>query len=138
MAISGYPAIATAGPSPGAAGLAISGVYGGAVFPGIISPATGMAISGHPAAGTAGPAPGAAGMAISGGPGGNPSLTVTVSISGLAISGYTAGTVGGEYLGPFYLPYEYTSVPIETGNTNPFGIDPEQTTIITTGLTYAD
>ncbi len=138
LAISGSPGITTGGPAPGVAGLPISGVYGGAVFPGIISPATGMPISGHPGTGTAGPAPGAAGMPISGGPGGNPSLTVTVSISGLAISGYTAGTVGGEYLGPFYLPYEYTSVPIETGNTNPFGIDPERTVVITTGLTYAD
>src|SRR5208337_1420156 len=33
----------------------------------------------------------------------------------------------------FNLPYEYTSIPIETGNVNPFDIDPEQTTLITTG-----
>jgi hypothetical protein len=57
---------------------------------------------------------------------------------------------------PFYLPYEYTSVPIllgnvnvfgidpeqtvpiSAGNVNVFGIDPEQTTVITTGLTSAD
>jgi hypothetical protein len=39
---------------------------------------------------------------------------------------------------PFYLPYEYTSVPIATGNVNPFGIDPEQTTLITVGLTSSD
>jgi hypothetical protein len=32
----------------------------------------------------------------------------------------------------FYLPYEYTSVPIDVGNVNPFGIDPEQTVLITT------
>jgi len=55
-----------------------------------------------------------------------------------------------------YLPYEYTSVLISTGNANPFGIDPEQTirisagnvnpfgidpeqtTLITVGLTAAD
>ena len=55
-----------------------------------------------------------------------------------------------------YLPYEYISVPIPTGNvnpfdidpekttpilvsnTNPFGIDPEQTTLITVGLTAQD
>ena len=29
----------------------------------------------------------------------------------------------------FYLPYAYTSVLIGTGNVNPFGIDPEQTTM---------
>ncbi len=29
-----------------------------------------------------------------------------------------------------YLPYEYTSVPILTGNVNPFDIDPEQTVSI--------
>jgi hypothetical protein len=34
-----------------------------------------------------------------------------------------------------YLPYEFTSVPIGTGNTNPFGIDPEQTTLVTAGNT---
>ena len=34
---------------------------------------------------------------------------------------------------PLYLPYEYTSVPIPTGNINPFDIDPEQTTLISTG-----
>ncbi len=39
---------------------------------------------------------------------------------------------------PMYLPYEYTSIPIETGNVNPFGIDPEQTTLITSGLTSSD
>ncbi len=37
-------------------------------------------------------------------------------------------------LDPFYLPYEFTSVPIETGNANVFGIDPEATTLITAGL----
>jgi hypothetical protein len=37
-------------------------------------------------------------------------------------------------LEPFYLPYEFTSVPIETGNANVFGIDPEATTLITAGL----
>ncbi len=31
----------------------------------------------------------------------------------------------------WYLPYEYTSVPIEVGNVNPFDIDPEQSTLIT-------
>ena len=31
-----------------------------------------------------------------------------------------------------YLPYEYTSILIDTGNMNPFGIDPERTTLITT------
>ncbi len=39
---------------------------------------------------------------------------------------------------PFYLPYEYTSVPIDTGNVNPFGIDPEMTALITVGLTSSD
>ena len=34
---------------------------------------------------------------------------------------------------PLYLPYEYISVPIDTGNINPFGIDPEQTTLVTAG-----
>ena len=33
----------------------------------------------------------------------------------------------------FYLPYEFSSVPIDIGNANPFDIDPEQTTIITVG-----
>jgi hypothetical protein len=31
-----------------------------------------------------------------------------------------------------YLPYEFTAVLIDAGNTNPFGIDPERTTLITT------
>jgi hypothetical protein len=31
-----------------------------------------------------------------------------------------------------YLPYEFTAVLIDAGNTNPFGIDPEQTVLITT------
>ena len=31
---------------------------------------------------------------------------------------------------PFYLPYEWTSVLIVTSNTDPFGIDAEQTVII--------
>jgi len=35
----------------------------------------------------------------------------------------------------WYLPYEYTSVPIEAGNVNPFDIDPEQTVPILTGNT---
>ncbi len=35
----------------------------------------------------------------------------------------------------WYLPYEYTSVPIEAGNVNPFGVDPEQTMSILTGNT---
>ena len=61
------PSSATAGPSPGVAGMAISGGCGGAVFPGIISPVAGLAISGYPGGErTAGPAPGVAGMAISG------------------------------------------------------------------------
>ena len=33
----------------------------------------------------------------------------------------------------FYLPYEFSSVPIAVGNANPFDIDPEQTTLITVG-----
>ncbi len=33
----------------------------------------------------------------------------------------------------WYLPYEYISVPIEAGNVNPFGVDPEQTMSILTG-----
>jgi len=78
-----------------------------------------------------------AGMAISGSRGGIAG-TVTVVLAGLSVSGYPGGATGGEYLGPFYLPYEYTSVPIETGNENPFGIDPERTTIITVGLTPSD
>ena len=94
-----------------------------------------MPISGHPGTGTAGPAPGVAGMAISAEALAAIAETVTILLAGLGISGDPGGAAGGEYLGPFYLPYEYTSVPIETGNTNPFGIDPEQTTIITTGLT---
>ncbi len=136
LAISGYPGGATAGPSPAAAGLAISGGCGGITFP-ISSPAAGMAISGAPGGTTAGPSPGVAGMAISGSRGGIAG-TVTVVLAGLSVSGYPGGATGGEYLGPFYLPYEYTSVPIETGNENPFGIDPERTTIITVGLTPSD
>jgi hypothetical protein len=140
LVISGYPGTSTAGPSPGAAGLAISGAYGGAVFPGIISPASGLAISGYPGTSTAGPSPGAAGLAITGGIGGT-AETVTVLLAGLGLSGAPGGATGGLYIPPptpFYLPYEYTSVPIETGNANPFGIDPEATTVITTGLTSSD
>ena len=37
-----------------------------------------------------------------------------------------------------YLPYEFTAVLIDAGNTNPFGIDPERTTLITSGLTSSD
>lgn len=50
----------------------------------------------------------------------------------------TRGLASGKPAVALYLPYEYTSVPIEAGNTNPFGIDPERTTIITVGLTIAD
>ena len=50
----------------------------------------------------------------------------------------TGGFASGAPPLTLYLPYEYTSVPIETANTNPFDIDPEQTTIITKGLTPAD
>lgn len=34
-----------------------------------------------------------------------------------------------------YLPYEFSSIPIATGNANPFGIDPEKTTLITAANT---
>ncbi len=34
---------------------------------------------------------------------------------------------------PLYLPCELTSVPIATGDANPFGIDPETTTPIVPG-----
>ena len=137
MAISGAPGTSTAGPSPGVAGMEISGAPGGAVFPGITSSAAGLAISGAPGTATAGPSPGVAGLAISGGMG-SIAETVTVLLAGLGISGELGGATGAEYLGPFYLPYEYTSVPIETGNTNAFGIDPERTTVITVGLTGHD
>ena len=33
----------------------------------------------------------------------------------------------------FYLPYQFSSTPIATGNANPFDIDPEQTVPIATG-----
>ena len=36
---------------------------------------------------------------------------------------------------PIYLPYEFTSVLIDVGNVNPFGIDPEQTVLIDAGNT---
>jgi len=65
-------------------------------------------------------------------------MTVTAGAAGLTISGYTGGITSGYFVGPFYLPYEYTSVPITTGNANPFGIDPERTTVITVGLTSSD
>jgi hypothetical protein len=139
LAISGYPGSNTAGPSPGAAGLAISGAYGSTTFP-IISSTSGMAISGAWGGTTAGPSPRAAGMAITGGMGGT-AETVTVLLAGLGLSGAPGGATGGLYIPPptpFYLPYEYTSVPIATGNANPFGIDPEATTVITTGLTSSD
>jgi hypothetical protein len=119
-----------------AAGLAISGAYGGTTFP-IASPAAGLAISGTPGTSTAGPSPRVAGLAISGGMGGA-AETVTVLLAGLRLSGAPGGATGGGFLGPFYLPYEYTSVVIETGNANPFGIDPERTTVITVGLTSSD
>jgi Concanavalin A-like lectin/glucanases superfamily len=159
MAISGAYSGSTAGPSPIAAGMAISGAPGGTGAT-LFAPLGGMAISGYPGGITAGPSPGVAGLAISGAPAGMTSCppsfifsaaglaisgypggtaeTITVSAAGLGISGYLGGVTGGAFLGPFYLPYEYTSVPIETGNTNPFGIDPERTTIITVGLTSAD
>ena len=46
-----------------------------------------------------------------------------------------SGTVSLFDAGPLYLPYEYTSVTITTGNANPFDIDPEQTTPITVANT---
>ena len=46
-----------------------------------------------------------------------------------------SGTVSLFDAGPLYLPYEFTSVPITAGNTNPFDIDPEQTTLITASNT---
>jgi trimeric autotransporter adhesin len=139
LAISGYPGGVTAGPSPGVAGLAISGGYGGTGATVSVLLA-GLGISGSLGGMTSCPPAyifSAAGMAISGGPGGAAG-TVTISAAGLGISGYPGGATGGQFLGPFYLPYEYTSVIIETGNANPFGIDPEKTTIITVGLTSAD
>ncbi len=36
----------------------------------------------------------------------------------------------GSGVAELYLPYEFTSVLIVTPNTDPFGIDPEQTTLI--------
>jgi len=33
----------------------------------------------------------------------------------------------------YFLPYEYISIPIVVGNTNPFDIDPEQTIPIAVG-----
>lgn len=56
------------------------------------------------------------------------------SASGAVTLGPTAGGGSGFWFAaPFHLPYEYTSVPIPTGNINPFDIDPEQTTLISTG-----
>ena len=54
----------------------------------------------------------------------------------LAATGSYTETGGGATLvwislsNQLYLPYEFTSILIATGNTNPFGIDPEQTTSI--------
>jgi hypothetical protein len=31
---------------------------------------------------------------------------------------------------PLYLPYEFTSVLMDAGNANPFGVDPELTTVL--------
>jgi hypothetical protein len=46
---------------------------------------------------------------------------------------FDGSTASGAGVGPLYLPYEFTSVPVLTGNTSPFGIDPEQTTLISSG-----
>ncbi len=34
---------------------------------------------------------------------------------------------------PLYLPYEFTAILIAAGNDDPFGIDPNRTTLINTG-----
>ena len=119
-----------------ASGLAISGVPGGAATT-VTTTASGLAISGAPGGFTL-TAGGtytfsASGLAISGAPGGV-ATTVTTTARGLAISGAPgdAIAVGGQTL--FFLPYEFTSLPIQTSNANPFDIDPEQTTLITTGM----
>ena len=82
-------------------------------------------------------APGSGSIALAGlTAAGRGSFTTTGSGS-IALAGLNvAGSV--VTLPPLYLPYEYTSVAIETGNENPFGIDPEATTIISAGLTPSD
>jgi hypothetical protein len=82
----------------------------------------------------------------------------TVTLAGLAAAGAGGfGTTGhgtitlgsiivtsaanGGGVGPLYLPYEFTSVLITTENEildDPFGIDAELTTLITSGLTPSD
>lgn len=57
---------------------------------------------------------------------------MNIIIFGLLSGQFLTG--GLESRAPFYIPCEFTSVPIDAGNTNPWGIDPERTTLITSGL----
>ena len=61
------------------------------------------------------------------------------AMTSLAAGAFGASAKGSITLGsiifvsgfpPFYLPYEYLSVLMTTGNVNPFDIDPERTTLI--------
>jgi Concanavalin A-like lectin/glucanases superfamily len=116
-----------------AAGLQISGACGGTTE--LVSfSAAGLAISGSPGAIKAGPSPGVAGILISGGPGGTGlSYGYTFSAAGLHISGgWGTFTIGAGTSG-LYLPYDLSAVLLvgASYDSDPFGIDPEQTIILT-------
>ncbi len=72
-------------------------------------------------------------LAVSGAGGFGTSGHGTITLGSIIVTSAASG--GG--VGPLYLPYEFTSVLIanenETAN-DPFGIDPEQTVLITSGL----
>ena len=58
----------------------------------------------------------------------------TITLGSIIVTSAASG--GGAVA--LYLPYNFTSVLLTGGNTDPWGIDPEKTTIITSGLTSSD
>ena len=62
----------------------------------------------------------------------------TPAAGAIALGSCTLASAAIAYDPALHLPYELTSVPLATANLDPWGIDPERTTVITSGLTSAD
>ena len=60
----------------------------------------------------------------------------TTAAGSIALGSCITASAAYAYPAPplLYLPYELTSVLIATANANPWGVDPERTTVITSGL----
>src|SRR5271157_2064177 len=92
---------------------------------------SGSGLAAGPAASTGSGAITFAGLSVAGSGGFGTSAHGAITLGSIIVvgmSGYIA----------LYLPYEFTSILIATANADPWGIDPEQTTLITRGLTSSD